>query len=536
MSVSPRARGVWLCVASCLTGASPALAQTVTYTISPAYQEGVNGAAGWFRTPVTVDYTCIGPSTLIITCPADEVIGASGSAKGPFVREMTYSAGPPSIPGVTPLTLETAQGSGVPLAGVDQAPPEVSVSAPRSGSTYDAASTVNAAYVCRFAESTQSPGASCVGTVPAATPFDTGVLGNPATWGAKTFTVTATDVAGNSAVATVPYSVEDFPAVAAFVSPTDKQQVTRRPTFTWTPPGDLGTGFSMFRLFVMPKGRSATAYELRTLADPMTFTVPRDLPAGEYSWRVDTIDTAGHTAKSTWRPFTVVVTALPAAPVVSSPSASTETRPTFRWTAEAGATSEWMVVQGSRTVVPATVTTQSSAQVPTALAVGAYAFRVRQSTPFGGTGPWSADFAFTVTTPPPVTVAGNPTVARPGNTASALPLPTSAPGAPAGTALRYPTVRPSLLKPRAGTRSRTLRPVLAWKGVRGASLYNLQIFRVQDGRYVKVAGLFPRASRYRLGRRVLVPGQVYVWRVWPYLRATKRYAVRPVGVSWFRTR
>jgi hypothetical protein len=81
---------------------------------------------------------------------------------------------------------------------VDQTPPAVTIDTPASGAAYLVGASVTAAYTCADG---LSGVASCVGSVPGGSPIDT------ATAGSKTFTVTATDRAGNSATRTVTYSV-----------------------------------------------------------------------------------------------------------------------------------------------------------------------------------------------------------------------------------------------------------------------------------------------------------------------------------------
>jgi hypothetical protein len=85
----------------------------------------------------------------------------------------------------------------------------------------------------------------------------------------------------------------------------------------------------------------------------------------------------------------------------------------------------------------------------------------------------------------------------------------------------------ALLTPAAGLRLKTP-PALDWKARRGATYYNVQVFR--DGR--KVLSTWPKVSELRLHKRWrfagkrfrLVPGR-YVWYVWPGFgkRVDRRY-------------
>jgi hypothetical protein len=80
-------------------------------------------------------------------------------------------------------------------------PPTVTITSPSDGATYQQGKTVNARYSCQ-----DEPGGSglksCRGTVPSGEPIDT------RTPGTKTFAVTASDNAGNTASKTVTYTVE----------------------------------------------------------------------------------------------------------------------------------------------------------------------------------------------------------------------------------------------------------------------------------------------------------------------------------------
>jgi hypothetical protein len=71
---------------------------------------------------------------------------------------------------------------------------------------------------------------------------------------------------------------------------------------------------------------------------------------------------------------------------------------------------------------------------------------------------------------------------------------------------------PALLQPLAGTVLNGS-PKLSWKGVKGASYYNVQVFQ-QVGRK-RVAIAWPHATSYRIPASKLKKGKTYVWYVWP---------------------
>jgi hypothetical protein len=95
-----------------------------------------------------------------------------------------------------------------------------------------------------------------------------------------------------------------------------------------------------------------------------------------------------------------------------------------------------------------------------------------------------------------------------------------------------PTTRNATsMTPRAGARITSVRPVLRWKSRKGASLYNVQIFRLKGTKLTKVVTAFPRATSYRVPKGKLKAGYRYVWRVWPFVN--QRFPAQPLGVSYF---
>jgi photosystem II stability/assembly factor-like uncharacterized protein len=91
---------------------------------------------------------------------------------------------------------------------VDAQPPTVNLSTPPVGADYQLGKHVNAKYKCTDKQSGMD---TCVGTVPSGSPLDTSTVGT------HTFTVTATDKAGNQTVVTRSYHVHY--AWKGFISP-----------------------------------------------------------------------------------------------------------------------------------------------------------------------------------------------------------------------------------------------------------------------------------------------------------------------------
>src|SRR5206468_7753378 len=73
---------------------------------------------------------------------------------------------------------------------IDKTPPSVAIATPTDGGTYSSGSTVNASYTCTDALAGTN---SCSGTAANGSPIAT------STSGSNTFTVNATDKAGNAA-------------------------------------------------------------------------------------------------------------------------------------------------------------------------------------------------------------------------------------------------------------------------------------------------------------------------------------------------
>jgi hypothetical protein len=237
-------------------------------TISAAASDGTEGDNDWYVTDVTVEYTCADALSGVVSCPEDEVLSTEGlsvSAPTPTVMDAAGNESDPSnqltvkidktapaaVLAVTagtagsngwytsdvtvsttgtdsvssPVTctadqFQTTETTGQVFNGsctndaglttnatsltvkLDKTAPVVTLTTPANGVTYLNGSVVNAVY-----SATDAGGSTLntvVGTVPNGTPIDT-------TLGAgKTFTVTATDVAGNSTLVTNTYDVENY--------------------------------------------------------------------------------------------------------------------------------------------------------------------------------------------------------------------------------------------------------------------------------------------------------------------------------------
>jgi hypothetical protein len=158
---------------------------TVTAPVAPTITASATNADNsaytadtWTKQNVTVRYTCSGAN-----CPPDQVVSTEGVTA---VGEVTVTAS-------NGLTASVTFGN----VKIDKTAPTLVITAPTNGATYTVASLVNAAFSCA---DTFSGTPTCAGTVANGQSLTT-------TAGSKTFTLNATDGAGNTATQTVTYTV-----------------------------------------------------------------------------------------------------------------------------------------------------------------------------------------------------------------------------------------------------------------------------------------------------------------------------------------
>jgi hypothetical protein len=511
--------------AALLVAAPAALAGTMSVSLDPPAPTGAVGANGWYRVPVLATYQCQPDA------PAGEITEFCPDG-APNPERFEHGAGWNGVPapikrtahfiGVggtrTFFTLTVGSSPDLPMKIDTRAPALPDVTTPRAGgggpAVYDAGSVLLADYGCSYAGELSGPAPvdACRGTVPNGAPLDTGTADTPATYGPRQFTVTSTDLAGNASVRTVTYTVDELPGLPALQAPAAGAVVTAKPTFRWVVPTDDGAGLDRFTIRFTPASGPSRTFQVNAagLSGVASFTPPADLPTGPGDWRVTAIDTAGKSTATEARAIRVDPR-LPAAPRITTAPGTTQARqPSFGWeAAEAGGSFPWEVSNGTGALVAQGTTEARGVGLPAPLVPGVYAFRVRQVTDASRVGDWSSPVPFTITPPPP-----NPRVST-------------------GSGTRIATRNARRLKPRAGARL-TRRGVLTWRRNGGAFFYNVQIFRVQGTRFVKVVSAFPRGNRMRLPKNRIRPGQRYVWRVWPYVGSLRRYSRTPVGQSWFR--
>ncbi|MFN8121244.1 MAG: hypothetical protein U0237_02310 [Thermoleophilia bacterium] len=501
---------------------------TFTRVVSPA---APNGLAGWYTGTVTVDYTCADPgganaSGLTAPCPTDlalntgvedgvyvlatgPVTDLAGNTSGASLPALTVSrdSTPPAKPNLTgPLQITNVLSPVLSWSQVDDVTPQgvlqtsgfkhyvLTIRQGASGGSIVHQANVN---------QPPAPGEVTYNTVP---PLTNGTTYN--------WTVQAVDNAGNTntsalGVFKVDTTAPDDPTFSAGPvngaatndnTPTFTFAGVDGATFTWETRNNLdqivpGAGFS---------GTGAQT----------SVTLPT-LPDGSYTFKVK--QTAPNLKDSGFATalFTVDTTA-PAAPsITSSPGTTTNPQPSFGWNAaEQDGTFVWEVtgVGGVRVQGPGESST-AAVSLTAPLSAGNYAFRVRQRDRAGNLSDWSAGEPFTIV---------NPSEPGGGNN-----------GGGTTSGFKPNTRNAKALLPKVGTKVRPTATVLRWKKTKGATLYNLQIFRIDGTTYRKVHSAFPRGLKYKVPKKVLKSGRRYVWRVWPYLGAKRKYTPAPFGISWF---
>ncbi|MBI4908849.1 MAG: putative Ig domain-containing protein [Acidobacteria bacterium] len=144
---------------------------------------GTLGNNGWYRSNVTVSWTVTDSESGLqpYTCPPTTLTSDTNGA--------TVSCTATNMAGLQTIQSVTVK--------IDRTAPLIVVTAPLDGAAIPVNTSITAAYACSDALSTI---ASCIGTVPAGTSFTV------TTTGPQTFTITATDQAGNTAVRTIRYN------------------------------------------------------------------------------------------------------------------------------------------------------------------------------------------------------------------------------------------------------------------------------------------------------------------------------------------
>ena len=471
-----------------------------TATITGSRSPGPN-PRGWNDEPVGVFFTCeftvfCTPSTTLNEGVYPDVIGTGQVASG---EERSISLGPvrvdltPPSPGLpnTPRDGEVAGTTSVTFTWTPGADP-------LSGIQYYEVWRVGGGRIASAPARSNQVTAS----VPAGT----------LSWFVRTFdnaytTGSTAQNAADSPTYTLTVDPSAPPAPGGLEGPGPATTDTT-PTFTWTGAGPR------FEWSVTPAGDSAPVRQGAT--EEKQVKVTPALPDGAYVFGVKQVRPGGQPGAEATHRFTVDTVAPPAPTITSRPPASTAlVSPPFAWQGEPGGTYLWRMVTEGGTVERGPIAVNATSVGAGPVGPGTYLFQVRQRDAAGNLGPWSGPERVTVT------VAG-------GSSSSGVKLTPPKSGRP-----RPVILYPRRLKPRAGVRIPTLRPVLQWRrGPRFTMLYNVQVFEIRGRRVVKVKSAFSRNTQWRVPPRTLKKGKRYAWRVWPY-RGLRGYTKKPLGISYF---
>ena len=186
--------GVTVTCSATSAGGTSTASVTIKRDVTPPTLTGATTTApntnGWYNSDVTIHWTAADPEPGSgidpATTPADSTLTSEGA-------DLSASAAVSDLAGNT--TQATVSG-----IKIDRTPPTITITTPADGAQYLLHQQVLASYAAAD-EAGGSGLASCVGPVSSGAPIDTSTTGN------HTFTVTATDNAGNQAETTVHYSV-----------------------------------------------------------------------------------------------------------------------------------------------------------------------------------------------------------------------------------------------------------------------------------------------------------------------------------------
>jgi len=169
------------------SGATFSAARTVLVDVTKPNIQINSPTAGTYEinSSVTPSYSCTDAGSGIQSCTGPATVDTSTLGSHTYTVTATDLAGNTNTGSVT-------------YTVVDSVPPTVTITSP-TATTYEAGTTVNAAFTCADSGSGIS---SCTGTVANGSPIDMSI-------GTHTFSVTAMDKAGNQTTTPVTYTVAD---------------------------------------------------------------------------------------------------------------------------------------------------------------------------------------------------------------------------------------------------------------------------------------------------------------------------------------
>jgi len=196
-------------------------ARDTTPPVIKANVVGTQGNSGWYTSNVSVSWNVSDPDSKVRRLQGCDAVSLTTDTSG-----VTYTCEATSSGGTSSESVSIKR---------DASPPHVTMTSPASGATYSQGDTLKAAYSC--ADSTSGVN-TCTGTV------ENGSAINLSTTGTRSFSVQASDQAGNTANSSISYTV------SATAPPPPVVSANGTHLFAWN---DLGmhcadSDFSVFTL------------------------------------------------------------------------------------------------------------------------------------------------------------------------------------------------------------------------------------------------------------------------------------------------
>ncbi len=382
---------------------------TVKPTIGASAKTADNNAytAGtWANQTVTVHFNCsdTGGSGLK-TCPNDVVLSAEGVTPSVSGQATDYAGNVSDTASFGPLKIDKS----APTTTISNPKPSNPTNSASATFTFSASDTGGSGIASVQCKLDNNPFAACTSS--------TGQSYSGLTDGSHTFTVKATDNAGNteSPGASYTWTVDTVAPTTTISNPKPSNPTnSTSATFTFSASDGGGSGVASVQCKVDNNPFAACASSTSQSYSNMT--------DGSHTFTVKATDNAGNTetpgASYTW----VVDTTPPAAPVVTNPvngSSTNNTKPTVSGTAEANSTVTVYIDGAPSGTSPVDSSGNWSFTATSALPQGAHTAKAKATDAAGNTSVDSNSNTFTVDTVAPTTTISNPKPSNPTNSTTA---------------------------------------------------------------------------------------------------------------------
>jgi len=269
-----------------ITSASPAATQQVTVSWTAPADNGGSAITGYTvsANPAGSSTTCttVSTDTDPLSCTVDNLDNGTAYT---FTVVATNAAGDSEADTSDPVTPRTVPGPPGITSASPAATQQVTVS-------WTAPADNGGSAITGYTVSANSGGATCT-TVSTDTDPLSCTVGNLVNGTAYTFSVVATNAAGNSeldtSAAVTPRTVPGAPVITS-ASPAATQQVT----VSWTAPADGGSAITGYTVSANPAGSSTTCTTVSTDTDPLSCTVGNLDNGTAYTFTVVATNAAGN--------------------------------------------------------------------------------------------------------------------------------------------------------------------------------------------------------------------------------------------------